>query len=80
VLKNGTVMDLGPTRCITGITRNPANTKEATVGFGSVPATDFNGTTDQFSVTISTRIGTNPDDTKCPGHNSAVGCGCISMA
>ena len=73
VLKNGTVIASGLTRCLTGITRNPANAKEATVAFGSVPATPFNGTSDALSVKISTRIGTNPDDTKCPGHNNAVG-------
>lgn len=73
VLKNSTVVVTGLTRCITGITRNPANAKEATVAFGSVPATPFNGTTDVLSLKIFTRIGTNPDDTKCPGHNNAVG-------
>jgi hypothetical protein len=73
VLKNGTVIATGLTRCITGIVRNAANAKEAIVVFGSVPATPFNGTTDTLSIKLSTRIGTNPDDTKCPGHNNAVG-------
>jgi len=73
VLKNGSTVATGLTRCITGIVRNAANAKEVTVAFGSVPATPFNGTTDTLSVKISTRIGTNPDDTKCPGHNNAVG-------
>jgi len=73
VLKNGAVIATGLTRCITGIVRNANQAKEATVAFGSVPSTPFDGTTDQLSIRISTRIGTNPDDTQCPGHNNAVG-------
>jgi RHS repeat-associated protein len=73
VLKNGTVLSTGLTRCITGIVRNANQAKEATVAFGSVPATQFNGTSDQLAVKISTRIGTNPDDSKCPGHNNTAG-------
>lgn len=26
-----------------------------------------------LSLKLSARIGTNPDDTKCPGHNGAAG-------
>ncbi|MDF0643088.1 MAG: IPT/TIG domain-containing protein [Nitrospira sp.] len=73
VLKNGAVIATGLTRCITGIVRNANQAKEATVAFGSVPSTPFDGTTDQLAIKISTRIGTNPNDTKCPGHNNAVG-------
>jgi YD repeat-containing protein len=73
VLKNGAVLATGLTRCITGLVRNANQAKEVTVAFGSVPSTPFNGTSDTLSVKISTRIGTNPDDTKCPGHNNAVG-------
>ncbi len=73
VYKNTTLISSGLVRCVTGLVRNAANAKEVTVAFGSVPSTPFNGTTDALSIKISTRIGTNPDDTKCPGHNSAVG-------
>ncbi|MGH7205793.1 MAG: DUF6531 domain-containing protein [Nitrospiraceae bacterium] len=73
VFKNGALVSSGLTRCITGITRNPANAMEATVAFGSFSSVTFNGTTDTLSLKISTRIGTNPDNTKCPGHNNAVG-------
>lgn len=73
VLKNGTLIASGLTRCITGLVRPAASAKEATVAFGSVPPTAFNGTTDQLSIKLATRIGTNPDDTKCPGHNNATG-------
>jgi len=71
--KNGVLVTSGLTRCITGITRNAANAKEVTVAFGSFSSLPFNGTTDALSLKILTRIGTNPDDTKCPGHNNAVG-------
>jgi len=33
----------------------------------------FNGISDGLSLKILTRIGTNPDGTKCGGHNNAVG-------
>ncbi|MDX2250921.1 MAG: RHS repeat-associated core domain-containing protein [Nitrospira sp.] len=73
VFKNGVLMSSDLTRCISGIVRNANQAKEVTVAFGSVPATPFNGTSDTLSIKLSTRIGTNPDDTKCPGHNNAVG-------
>jgi choice-of-anchor C domain-containing protein len=77
--KNGAVVASGITRCITGITRNPNQAKEALVTFNApaIPPTSFNGTTDVLSLQLLTRIGTNPNDTKCPGpggsHNNAVG-------
>ncbi|MDF0645582.1 MAG: hypothetical protein P0111_16240 [Nitrospira sp.] len=43
VLKNCAVIATGVTRCITGIVRNANQAKEATVAFGSVPSTPFNG-------------------------------------
>ena len=73
VLKNGVVVSSGLTRCITGIVRNAANAKEVTVSFGSFSQVQFNGTTDTLAIKLSTRVGTNPDDTKCPGHNNAAG-------
>lgn len=73
VYKNGVLITSGLTRCITDIVRNAANAKEVTVAFGSFASVPFNGTTDTLSLKILTRIGTNPDNTKCPGHNNAVG-------
>src|SRR5438445_1620258 len=73
VSKNGTLVASGLTRCITGITRNPASALEATAAFGSFAPAPFNGTTDGLSLKVSSRIGTNPDNTKCAGHNNAVG-------
>lgn len=49
VLKNGTVIATGLTRCVTGITTNPNNAKVVTVAFGSVPSTPFNGTSDTLA-------------------------------
>jgi hypothetical protein len=69
VYVNGTLVSAGVTRCITGVTRNPSKAKEVTVPFG--PIADAPG--DVVSLKVLTRIGTNPDNTKCPGHNNAVG-------
>ncbi len=71
--KNGVLVTSGLTRCITGVTRNPDLAKEATATFASFSAVTFNGTTDQLSLKVWTRIGTNPDNTKCAGHSNAVG-------
>lgn len=77
VFKNGNAAASGETRCITSITRNPNLAKEVAVAFDSFSPVDFNGTMDVLSVHILTRIGTNPDGTKCAGpggsHGSAVG-------
>ena len=72
--QNGNVVATGLTRCVNGVTRNPSLAKEVVVDWdpsSPVPA-------DEFALVLSTRIGTNPDGTKCtpgPGgsHNSAVG-------
>ncbi len=66
----------GLKRCITGVTRNPSMAKEVVVpweAFSAVPMASG----DVLSLRVSTRIGTNPDGTKCAGpggsHSSAVG-------
>ena len=73
LLKNGVTEATALKRCITGLTRNPASAKEAVLtwnAFGSVPVAPR----DVLSLRVSTRIGTNPDDTKCtPGHNGSAG-------
>jgi hypothetical protein len=65
ISKNGVVIASGQTLCITGITRNPANAKEATISFGSFDPVTFDGASDELSLKVLTRIGTNPDGTKC---------------
>jgi hypothetical protein len=58
----------GVTRCVTGITRNPAQAKEVMVPLGSLSV----GPGD-VKLKVSTRIGTNPDGSMCGGHSNAVG-------
>jgi hypothetical protein len=45
--------------------------KEAVVAFDSFGAVPV-ATGDVLSLSVSTRIGTNPDDTRCAGHNGAL--------
>jgi hypothetical protein len=72
--RNGVLVASGLTRCVQGITRNPDLAKEVTVAFGSFSSVEFNGTSDQLALKLWTRIGTNPDNTKCAGsHNNAIG-------
>jgi hypothetical protein len=63
----------GETRCITGVTRNPGLARGVSVPFGSIEG----GASGAISLKVLTRIGTNPDDTKCSGpggsHNNARG-------
>lgn len=63
----------GLVRCIPGIIRSPASAVEVTVSFDPFEFIDFDGATDTLRIRVLTRIGTNPDDTKCPGHTSAAG-------
>jgi len=76
VLKNGTTVASGLERCITGVTRNPLKATEAVVPFDAFPDVFFT-TGDTLALRVSTRVGTNPDSTKCLGpggsHNNAVG-------
>ena len=66
----------GLRRCITGVTRNPSLAKEAIVNWDAFSAVPLSSG-DMLALRISTRIGTNPDGSKCAGpggsHNNAVG-------
>jgi hypothetical protein len=69
---NETLISDGIARCITDVTRNPNKAREVAVPFG--PITDSGVEAgDLLSLKVLTRIGTNPDGTKCPGHKNAVG-------
>ena len=68
---NGTLVSEGTALCVTGITRNAANAKDVAVAFA--PSTGLPASGDAILFKVSTRIGTNPDGSKCPGHNNAVG-------
>jgi hypothetical protein len=69
---NSVLVATGQTLCVTGITRNAANAKNVAVQIGAVTPTTFNSG-DALSVHLLTRIGTNPNGSKCAGHSSAVG-------
>ena len=74
--KNGSTVASGLTRCITGLTRNASQAKEALVNWNTfAPITVAPG--DIISIVFSTRIGTTTTGAKCAGpggsHNNAVG-------
>jgi len=75
--KNSThLLSAGEKLCVTGMTRNPNLAKEVEVVFSPV-AQDNLSAGDQLTLTVLTRIGTNPEGTKCSGpggsHNNATG-------
>ena len=76
ILKNGAPVASGLQRCITGVTRNPTFAKLTNTAFNLPGAVEYDPG-DVLALRVSTRIGTNPDDTKCAGpggsHNSAIG-------
>lgn len=75
VYKGETLVASGETACVTGVTRNPSMAKLVMIPVGNFSG--LFGSGDQFSVRVLTRIGTNPDGTKCSGpggsHSNAVG-------
>jgi len=68
---NGILVASGATRCIQNLSRDPARAAAVTVEFD--PTTFSLHPSDVLTLSVLTRIGTNPDDTKCPGHTSASG-------
>lgn len=70
--RNTTLVAAGESRCITGVTRNPDKAKEVGVPL-SVIAHVPPAPRDLLSFKVFTRIGTNANGTKCPGHSNAVG-------
>lgn len=76
VYRNATLVATGQTLCVTGITRNAAKATNVSIPIDAITSTDFNSG-DTLSLRILTRIGTNPDGSKCAGpggsHSSAVG-------
>jgi hypothetical protein len=73
---NDVLASQGETLCVTGVTRNPSYAKEVTVPFDPISDGTYNPG-DVLSLRVLTRIGTNPDGSKCSGpggsHNNAVG-------
>jgi hypothetical protein len=76
LLRYGTPVASGLQRCITGVTRNPASAIEVVAAFDPFAPVLVTGG-DVLSLKVSTRIGTNPDGSKCSGpggsHNNAAG-------
>jgi len=73
VMKNGTVVVAeGLSRCVEGLVRNASQAMETAVSFSPLQPVSF-APGDTLSLRVSTRIGTNPDDTKCAGHANATG-------
>ena len=71
LLKNGYPVASGLRRCVTGLTRNPRLAKNIRVPWDNFTSVSL-APSDVLALKISTRIGTNPDDTKCvPGPASA---------
>jgi hypothetical protein len=77
VEKNGVTVATGIAHCITGVTRNPALARAATVSLSPSPPVEFDGTADVLRLRIFARIGTKPDGARCIGpggsHASATG-------
>src|SRR5262245_56287771 len=73
VSRNDDLVTSALVRCIAGIQRSPGSALPVSVAFDSFTPAEFDGGTDVLKVRALTRIGTNPDDTKCPGHGSAGG-------
>jgi hypothetical protein len=73
VYKNDALVVSGEVYCIEGITRNPNLAKEVIVAFAPFSPVVFNGTTDELSLKVLTRIGTNGAGGFCGGHSNAVG-------
>jgi hypothetical protein len=76
LLKNGGLVASGLRRCVTGLTRNPTSAQGIRVAWDTSPSSF--APTDVLALKVSTRIGTNPDDTQCApergsSHNSARG-------
>lgn len=71
--RNQTLVASASILCVTGVARNPALAKEVVASFPAFDPTAFDGAVDSLRVRILTRIGTNPDATKCGGHDNATG-------
>ena len=76
LFRNGVFAGSSTTACITGVTRNPDLARVVTAAFDPFAAVPI-AAGDVLSLKLSTRIGTNPDGSKCDGpggsHSNAVG-------
>jgi hypothetical protein len=70
--RNGVLISEGVTRCVQNVNRNPATATAIAVPFGSFAPVVLAGS-DDLSLSVATRIGTNASDGPCGGHVSAAG-------
>ncbi|MCI0389224.1 MAG: hypothetical protein MOB07_10750, partial [Acidobacteria bacterium] len=73
VSRNGALVAASETYCIRGVTRNPNMAKEVIVSFAPFSPVTFNGATDEMSLKVLTRIGSDGAGGSCGGHSNAVG-------
>src|SRR5262245_28145266 len=71
VYKSGVLVAAGETYCIQGLTRNPDLAKEAVVSFDSFSPVTLNGATDELSLKVLTRIGSDGSGGFCGGRSNA---------
>ncbi len=73
VYKAGQLISAGETFCIQGVTRNPTLATEVAVALPLSAPVTFNGSTEDLSLRVLTRIGTNGAGVFCGGHSNAIG-------
>jgi hypothetical protein len=73
VYKNGVLVAAGETYCIQGLARNPNLAQEAVVSFESFSPVTLNGATDELSLKVLTRIGSDGTGGFCGGQGNAAG-------
>jgi len=73
VSRNGGPLTSGLVRCLAGVTRNANNALEALVPLDPLPDSTTFQPGDALSFRVLTRIGTQENNTMCPGHASAAG-------
>jgi hypothetical protein len=76
VRKNGVLVTSGLNQCVRGLVRDPAKAMEVDTPFDAFAPVPV-GTGDVLALKVLTRVGTNPDNTRCTGplaaHANAVG-------
>jgi hypothetical protein len=72
LMQNGLTVAEGTSRCVQGVTRNPALAKLIAVAFDAFAPVAF-APGDNVTLKVSTRIGTNSEGGLCGGHANATG-------
>jgi hypothetical protein len=72
LFRNGVLISEGVTRCVQNVNRDPATSTAIAVPFGSFSPVVL-ADSDNLTLSVATRIGTNSSNGPCGGHISAVG-------